>query len=884
MILAMLLALQGDFLVREDDHILTLDSNDRFRVVILSADITPANRAVYLKHAEAILAAAQVASDKIYGEFGYKVGHWLKPVFDPGAKGKLTITIKELGSDVYGSAGHTPRYDGWVPRLDVNHPDRFGPDKLVEDAVTHEFFHLVQEGYEIEEELWIKEATVSSLVDLVRPDHAGKASFSLCRRIPHWYASGNHPLDWCPKTDGGFDRTHAYAAGLFFQHLVEKHGRDILLRIWEHCAKLRPYDAIEAALKERGTTLAEAFQEFANAALFKTFDARYQDVLAPLEFWKSGSSKTANVPPAWPVEREGNRVTLRHGELTIEPLSALYFRCVLPEDFDPANLGVIVDGPAEIRFAFHVRRADGSWHRDGWKTAGLVQLHPMDPKADRDAVCVIVNTSREKKADFRVAFYFHPVPAITSVQVSKGGEAFYRATLGQERWERKEPDEPVEIRAGETVEVIVETSFALKSLRAILQTGHAEFRALETHGRKWGATIPHDRIAAELKRGTRVVLKFVGESRIGLGLDGDPLTRTRLQGSEITGWEKEPDATHAVRLKLEGQTSDSSGCLCGEIAKPEGDFVVARIEGKLWVENERGDKHEWLPPAGIALHPGTGSPRIEYDEKRGGMLFRVEASVAKDYPVQVYAFHPDPKSAGKYWATVQQVTATMESPFACLIPGWGRLHLGGPAAFKNGSISGRGGAKSERTGTLRFTQFGPAIFEGHAKALAEWNWDHVNSRDEVDGHARGKATIEICFRSTVKNREEQSGDLERRLDELEKKQRGELTARIRQMEKDYKARRDPDNAELKKLGEEMKDKSKRAKAGEIPTSEALEAVARVQEFAKKIEKDERDHKASVGETRKSGEAAIESRVKDAREEAWRLFLETMPKAPWTAKP
>lgn len=150
----------------------------------------------------------------------------------------------------------------------------------IRSTLAHEFFHLVQFGYNPAEEQWLLEATATWMEEEVFPSLKSGAEY-----LPGWFGHSDLPLE---DTAG----THEYGSWIFFRYLRERAGGPNLIRyIWYMSAKydLLPGDnsfkAISYVLGSWGDsdhrTFKQTFADFATTNLLKT--------LAPYDY-RDGST------------------------------------------------------------------------------------------------------------------------------------------------------------------------------------------------------------------------------------------------------------------------------------------------------------------------------------------------------------------------------------------------------------------------------------------------------------------------------------------------------------------------------------------------------------------------------------------------------------------
>jgi hypothetical protein len=123
------------------------------------------------------------------------------------------------------------------------------PQTLMRASTTHEFNHVIQFGYDADEELfWIFEATAVWTETVTVGDEQDATG----------YIEQNHEypeLCFATEEQGG---SLAYGDWTMLETLVDRHGERIVLRIWENAIEGDGLEIIETTLAEYGETLPEA--------------------------------------------------------------------------------------------------------------------------------------------------------------------------------------------------------------------------------------------------------------------------------------------------------------------------------------------------------------------------------------------------------------------------------------------------------------------------------------------------------------------------------------------------------------------------------------------------------------------------------------------------
>jgi hypothetical protein len=123
------------------------------------------------------------------------------------------------------------------------------PQTLMRASTTHEFNHVIQFGYDANEELfWIFEATAVWTETVTVGDEQDATG----------YIEQNHEypeLCFATEEQGG---SLAYGDWTILETLADRHGEQIVLRIWENAIEGDGLEIIETTLAEYGETLPEA--------------------------------------------------------------------------------------------------------------------------------------------------------------------------------------------------------------------------------------------------------------------------------------------------------------------------------------------------------------------------------------------------------------------------------------------------------------------------------------------------------------------------------------------------------------------------------------------------------------------------------------------------
>jgi hypothetical protein len=182
-----------------------------------------------------------------------------------GGTGKYDVYLKELtGQGLYGltvaeqRTSYSRRVYSSYLILDNDFKGYPSSRKTsLEVTAGHEFFHAIQFGYDVGEDVWMKEATATWMEE-------------------QFYDAGNDNRQYLPYGQVAHPATPldknstfgVYGNWLFFQYLSEHYGRGVVKAIWKHAAAYRggheySAQAIRSAMKPHGG-LTPAFGRYAN--------------------------------------------------------------------------------------------------------------------------------------------------------------------------------------------------------------------------------------------------------------------------------------------------------------------------------------------------------------------------------------------------------------------------------------------------------------------------------------------------------------------------------------------------------------------------------------------------------------------------------------------
>ncbi len=268
------------------------------------------------------------------------------------------------------------------------------PEQILQVTLAHEFFHAVQFGYDVDEDLWLVEGSAVWMEDEVYDEIDDHRIFLAHSALTRPDVSLDRPASKDPEPVGGFE----YGSFVFWRYVAEHFGSDFLQRVWELAdaapgsPNLYSLTALEAALEERGATLAETFARFAagNAA--------------PAVTYEEGAAYPA--PPVARQKQLGPDRLSSSGEARLDHLSSWYVSFRPARGLEPtARLKVALALPP-------LDRGSGAWlvvfSRSGSVTFQRVSLDRrgdgartvrFDPKRVAQVVLVLANGSGRYACD-----------------------------------------------------------------------------------------------------------------------------------------------------------------------------------------------------------------------------------------------------------------------------------------------------------------------------------------------------------------------------------------------------------------------------------------------------------------------------------------------------
>jgi hypothetical protein len=201
---------------------------------------------------------------------------WPSPILDSNSDGRIDVYIRDLGWGAYGYTLHETASEGTgesgfisIDNDFAGHPT-LGTWDALRVTLAHEYDHVVQFafGYAPEAD-WFMEQSATMMEGQVCPQIPDRF-----RHLPFFVSSPHRHLD---LSNGSYE----YGAWLWPQFLLEHEGWGVPLlvsawRAWSGSSRTM-VAALDLALRERGSSLAAAFGEWAiwNAFLGQTDDGTH---------------------------------------------------------------------------------------------------------------------------------------------------------------------------------------------------------------------------------------------------------------------------------------------------------------------------------------------------------------------------------------------------------------------------------------------------------------------------------------------------------------------------------------------------------------------------------------------------------------------------------
>ena len=241
---------------------------------------------------------------------------------------------------------------------------------------SHELFHAVQLAYSNDIGGWLSEGTAVWASEAFDPE-AGDVE----RQARPYF---ERPESSLAEDPGGVDPI-IYSGGLFFQLIDERAGRDVLRRMFEILADTGDEwpVALDAALKENGSTLAEQYSSFVEWNLFT--GERADPERSYVRGTELPTLKEREVEPGF--QDDAVRVfplAVRYYALQVSAAESVSASAALPNDANVANLELLIAVEHDGRIT-RVERAEPAVRRE----------LQVDLEADDIAHIALYNTALE---------------------------------------------------------------------------------------------------------------------------------------------------------------------------------------------------------------------------------------------------------------------------------------------------------------------------------------------------------------------------------------------------------------------------------------------------------------------------------------------------------
>lgn len=198
-----------------------------------------------------------------------------------GAHGVFGYAVPEGSAAVQTSAGYLVLDNDFSK---TEFPGATSSDGMRQVTAAHEFFHLVQFGYDADESPWLMESTATWMEEQVYDDVDDNR---------YYVPQGS--LHWPGKPVDTFAGTAQYGTWVFHQLISERLGAGQLREVWNRAAAVRGDNArgaLAGTLAAAGSSLVDQFREFSGASM------------APAGFWSEGAAYPAAViSKTWSLSR-----------------------------------------------------------------------------------------------------------------------------------------------------------------------------------------------------------------------------------------------------------------------------------------------------------------------------------------------------------------------------------------------------------------------------------------------------------------------------------------------------------------------------------------------------------------------------------------------------
>lgn len=184
---------------------------------------------------------------------------------DTGRSGIYGYAVPEGSASVQTSAGYLVLDNDFSA---AQFGDATHPDAARQVTAAHEFFHLVQFGYDADESIWLMESTATWIEERV---------YTAVNDNRQYIAAGS--LRWPGQPVDTFGNGAHYGTWVFHELISQRLGNGVLRQVWRNAAAVAGDNArasLSSALRTAGSSLLNEFRTFSGASI------------APAHFWREG--------------------------------------------------------------------------------------------------------------------------------------------------------------------------------------------------------------------------------------------------------------------------------------------------------------------------------------------------------------------------------------------------------------------------------------------------------------------------------------------------------------------------------------------------------------------------------------------------------------------
>ncbi|MCP4376345.1 MAG: VWA domain-containing protein [bacterium] len=527
-------------------------SSTHFRITYDTTKTTATYAAFILKESERAWTA-------IFTTMGYKQPKWMSDRITAG--GKVMLSVKDVG-EMLAAATSTYYIDTKVVirgTIAFHYESKYKKGgktnwHLLRGTCGHEFFHLVQGAYDVDESKWLKETTSVWMESKAFPVEA-KAhpdSYGFRRFLWTWKKHRRH-VDLMSTGD-----KHEYAASFFIQYLTEhdSRGDGVVKTLWEKAAAVKGDTTAKSLAQTLGDNAAwgsKTLKRIRGLALTDLVRSSKRNKTFSLAALVKGPYYTPTLVPmkglTVPKESGGKMHTIGR------TVAKLTFDCVniMP---DPVKVG----SPVDVVLAAGGTKEDGAWEfhavrapkKGTWKVKRFrpptknkwteIRLHKVDFRKEK-LFFVATRVSATTKDKYRLSGIIITPPVIESFEVhapsDEGGRELvwatkrtqwnspvqgtgWRSEIGPQTGIAYNPEESAEIRiilnrpvsGGLTLKLGPDLSPAVTAAGSSKRKFRARVKIKDLESFLEGGEIP---------------VEVRGKDMFGMGLDGRPWTAPQIE-------------------------------------------------------------------------------------------------------------------------------------------------------------------------------------------------------------------------------------------------------------------------------------------------------------------------------------------------------------------